>query len=143
MSSSARRAAVDTSLALAALDSNHAHHAEARAAVASRRCALSGHAAFETYSVLTRLPIPLRLGPEEARAALGRMFPLPCWLRGDASGELMDEFARLGIVGGAAFDGLVGAAARENKLLLLTRDRRAERTYRALGVAYEVVADLT
>lgn len=139
MSSSAKRSAVDSSLALAALDPNDVGHEVSRAAVVGKRCALSGHAAFETYSVLTRLPIPLRLGATEARHALKRLFPTPCWLPADAWEDLLDELASLTIVGGAVFDALVGAAARSNQMLLLTRDRRAERTYRALGVDYEFV----
>ena len=44
-----------------------------------------------------------------------------------------------GLAGGAVYDGLVGAAAREHGLLLVSCDRRAEPTYRALGVSYELL----
>ncbi|BBZ52193.1 hypothetical protein MHEI_39100 [Mycobacterium heidelbergense] len=44
--------------------------------------------------------------------------------------------------GGALYDGLVGAAAREHQLPLVTCDRRAESTYRALGVTYELLSPL-
>ena len=37
------------------------------------------------------------------------------------------------------YDALVRAAACNNDRVLLTRDRRAERTYRSLGVAYQFV----
>ncbi len=138
--SSRPKPAVDTSVAVAALDPNHEAHTEARRVVSAARCALSGHAAFETYSVLTRLPVPLRLGSVEARGALDTLFPLRCWLTSDGTQALAGEIGSLGIVGGAVFDALVGAAARENRFRLLTRDRRAERTYIALGVDYEFVA---
>lgn len=41
--------------------------------------------------------------------------------------------AEAGISGGAIFDALVAAAAREHGLVLATRDGRARSTYRALG----------
>jgi predicted nucleic acid-binding protein len=46
----------------------------------------------------------------------------------------MTEMAEAGISGGAIFDALVAAAAREHGLVLATRDSRARSTYRALGV---------
>jgi predicted nucleic acid-binding protein len=139
MTSTAGRVAVDSSVAVPALDSNHEFHDTAKAALVGRECALSGHATFEAYSVLTRLALPRRVGPAVARQSLRHNFPLQCWLSAEATDALSDELARLRIVGGAVYDALVGAAARENGLVLLTRDARAERTYRALGVAYEVI----
>jgi predicted nucleic acid-binding protein len=47
--------------------------------------------------------------------------------------------AALGLAGGAVYDGLVAATAREHRLPLITCDRRAESTYRALGVNYELL----
>lgn len=54
---------------------------------------------------------------------------------------LIDEFVAKGLAGGAVYDGLVGAAAREHRLPLITCDRRAEPTYRALGARYELLTD--
>jgi len=48
-------------VALAALDPTHEAHPACRRAVIDLRPALAGHAVFETYSVLTRLPVELRL----------------------------------------------------------------------------------
>jgi hypothetical protein len=45
----------------------------------------------------------------------------------------------LELTGGATYDALVAAAARAGGRRLLTRDRRAERTYRALEVDYHFV----
>jgi len=42
-------------------------------------------------------------------------------------------------MGGSVYDALVGQASAANGRTLLTRDRRAERTYRALGVRYRVI----
>jgi len=133
------RWAADTSVAVAGLDPNHEAHAACRRAIVELRPALAGHAAFETYAVLTRLPAPLRLSATQAADVLSRAFPDPCWLDGDALGALRSTLATLGVVGGSVYDGLVGQAARAHGRALLTRDRRAERTYRALQVTYRLV----
>jgi toxin FitB len=44
-----------------------------------------------------------------------------------------------GVVGGAVYDGLVGLAAREAGLPLLTCDARAVGTYRSLRVPFDLV----
>lgn len=66
---------VRTSVAVAALDPNHEAHPACRAALVELRPALAGHAAFEVYSVLTRLPVPLRLGPVQAAQVLEAASP--------------------------------------------------------------------
>lgn len=43
------------------------------------------------------------------------------------------------ITGGAVYDALVGFTAKLAGARLLSRDRRAERTYRAVGVDYELI----
>jgi len=140
MSSNAEAWACDTSVAVASLDPTHEAHVLCRRVLVQRRPALSGHAAFETYSVLTRLPVPLRLTAAQAAHVLSTAFPDPCWLDADAATELRARLADHGIVGGSVYDALVGCAALTNERVLLTRDRRAERTYRALGVDYVLVS---
>lgn len=139
MTSSADLWACDTSVAVAALDSTHEAHSACRRALLQHRPALAGHAAFETFSVLTRLPVPLRLSATQAAEVLATAFPVECWLDTPATGGLFRRLAGLGIVGGSVYDSLVGQAAQANRRRLLTRDRRAERTYRALGVHYQFV----
>jgi predicted nucleic acid-binding protein len=139
MSRARTRWACDTSFAVAALDASHEAHVPCRAALVRRRPALAGHAAFETYSVLTRLPIPLRLTPEQASAVLGTAFPNVCWLSPEDSTSLRAELAGLRIAGGSVYDALVGRASAASVRTLLTRDRRAERTYRSLEIPYEYV----
>lgn len=131
--------ACDTSVAVAALDPTHEAHPACRRALVQYRPALAGHAVFETYSVLTRLPLPLRLGATQAASVLAEAFPAECWLDAGATGGLFEQLARREIVGGSVYDALVGQAALSNRRILLTRDRRAERTYRALGVEYRIV----
>lgn len=53
---------------------------------------------------------------------------------------ILEEFTERGLAGGALYDGLVGVAARQHSLVLITCDRRAEPTYRTLGVQYQLIA---
>jgi len=134
------RWACDTSVAVAALDPTHESHPACRRALVDLRPALAGHAVFETYSVLTRLPVELRLTADQAASVLAAAFPQDCWLDADATRDLRERLADLGIIGGSVYDALVGQASAANGRTLLTRDRRAERTYRSLGVKYRVIA---
>ena len=88
MSDTAERWACDTSVAVAALDPNHEAHAPCRTAVLARRPVLVGRAAFEAYSVLTRLPVPLRLSAGQTASVLVAAFPSACWLSESDSAAL-------------------------------------------------------
>jgi predicted nucleic acid-binding protein len=107
---------VDTSVAVALVVSDHEHHRSTVRALRGRRLGLAGHAAFETFSVLTRLPPPLRRTPQAVHR-------LPV----------------MGVAGGAVYDALVGATASQHGMRLATRDRRAVDTYRALDVDLEIL----
>ena len=139
MPTNAERWAVDTSVAVASLDGSHAAHAVCRDVVRSRRPALAGHAAFETFSVLTRLPGQLSIDAPTSQSVIGAVFPSVCWLGHDDATRLLRRLGTVGIVGGAVYDALVGEAARTNDYRLLTRDLRARRTYDLLGVDYELI----
>ena len=134
-----QEALVDTSVAVAILLADHERHAETMAAVAGLRLGLAGHAWFETYSVLTRLPPGSRRSPQDVRALLEHDFPATRHLEAASSSGLGAELARLGVAGGAVYDALVGAAARAHGLPLLSRDRRAWPTYDALGVEVRIL----
>jgi predicted nucleic acid-binding protein len=131
--------AVDTSVAVAYLDGSHVAHGASVAAVSNRRPALAGHAAFETFGVLTRLPGVAQVHPSDAAAALAAAFVDPCWLTAKEHSSLLGRLGTLGLRGGACYDALVGEAARARGRVLLTRDRRATRTYDLLGVRYVLV----
>jgi len=140
MPTSAKSWCVDTSVAVAALDASHDAHEACRTAAQRRRPAIAGHAAFETYSVLTRLPGAGRVRPLVASAAIAAAFPSRCWLTGDQHDALIDRLAQLGIEGGMVYDALVGEAARKSGRRLLTRDARALRVYDLLDVSVELVS---
>lgn len=129
---------VDTSAAVALAVTDHMHHPKAVRAFRGRRLGLSGHAAFETYSVLTRLPPPTRRPPTVVAELLTVNFPENRFLSPTAAQELLEQIADGEIAGGSVYDALVGAAAREHGARLATFDRRALETYRVLGVDVEV-----
>ena len=132
------RIALDTSVAVPLLHSGHQHHQAAIDALGTRLGVLAGHAAFETFSVLTRLPGDERVTPEDARTLItqgtGGIVALA-----RSSEEALETLGRGGIAGGATYDGLVGLAALDHGLTLLTRDERALPTYAVLGVSVELV----
>lgn len=132
-------ALLDTSTAVALVVEDHQHHAATLEAVRCRRLGLAGHAWFETYSVLTRLPPGLRRSPADAARLLVHDFPASVFLGEAESVQLVGELARLGISGGAVYDGLVGAAARQHGRRLICGDARARPVYEALGVELETV----
>ncbi|HUZ81635.1 MAG TPA: type II toxin-antitoxin system VapC family toxin [Gaiellaceae bacterium] len=130
---------VDTSVAVALTVADHEHHERTFAALGNRRLGLAGHAAFETFSVLTRLPTPARRAPAVVARLLAGSFPHTRFLGAQAAASLLAELAISGIAGGAVYDALVGACASEHGLVLATRDQRALEIYRALDVRVELV----
>lgn len=98
---------LDTSAAVALVLEDHAAHAATVAAVRGCRLGLAGHAWFETYSVLTRLPGDLRRSPADAERLLAHNFPASAFLGDSATAVLGAEFARLGCRARAARAGVV------------------------------------
>ena len=135
----ARPALTDTSVAVALLVADHPGHAATLRAISQRRLGLAGHAAFETFSVLTRLPAPARRSPEVVGQLLAENFPETRFLTPDRAGALLEDLRRTGLSGGSVYDALVGATAAEHQLRLFTRDRRALETYRVLAVEVELI----
>ena len=131
---------IDTSVAVALAVAGHEHHQATRKAIGGRSCGLSGHAAFETFSVLTRLPPPHRAHPSIVHAFITERFAEPFLTLSQAGyQELLATVAAGQILGGSAYDALVAATAAEHGITLATRDRRAAETYRALDVDFELI----
>ena len=131
---------VDTSVAVALTVADHDQHDATFRALGSRRLGLAGHAAFETFSVLTRLPPPARRTPATVARLLAAGFPHSRFLGADSAAALLEDLESSGIAGGGVYDALVGAVAREHGVALATRDRRALDTYHALDVRVELIA---
>jgi predicted nucleic acid-binding protein len=90
--------------------------------------------------VLTRLPAPASRTPATVARLLAAEFPHSRLLGAEAAAALLAELHTAGIAGGAVYDALVGASAREHGIALATRDRRAHETHRALDVRLEIVS---
>ncbi len=126
--------AIDTSVAVPALLSWHEAHDRAR--LAAKDAPIPSHALLETYSVLTRLPQPLSAG--DAARLLGLTFTPDRILSPPRriQRSVVATCAEAGLTGGAVYDAFIGLTAQHHGLTLLTRDRRATRTYLALGVEF-------
>src|SRR5579859_899322 len=105
---------IDTSVAVALATAGHEYHHSTVKAIAGRSCGLSGHAAFETFSVLTRLPPPNRRTPHAVARLLSHNFPDSRFLSAQGAEQLHPRLAPLGIAGGAVYDALVAATAAEH-----------------------------
>lgn len=132
--------ALDTSTAVALVMRTHPAHSRVRAAVGARTAVLTSHSLAETYSVLTRLVGDARVAPADAARLINHEFGEPALLSEMRASSLADDLSARGIAGGAVYDALVGLAAEENDLALLTTDRRALGTYAAVGVTVELVS---
>jgi predicted nucleic acid-binding protein len=130
------KALVDTSVAIPLVVADHEHHRAVVEAVGNKALGLAGHAAFETFSILTRLPPPARKSPTVVGRLIAQNFPMTQFLSDHAAAELLDRLGTVGVAGGAVYDALVGAAAAEHGLTLVTRDRRAAETYRRIDVRF-------
>jgi predicted nucleic acid-binding protein len=115
--------AVDTSVAVPLLVRSHQHHADVVQWWDGQELALSGYALAETYSVLTRLPGDARLAADDAARLLDARFAVPLVLSAGRAREVHAPLSRIGIAGGAVYDGLVALAAKEHGAALATLTR--------------------
>jgi predicted nucleic acid-binding protein len=131
--------AADASAAIAAFAPWHEQHAAVQKALGSRP-AIVAHAAFEAYSVLTRLPEPQRAPADIVGEHLERRFG-ERWLAlpAGASRAALQRLARLGLHGGATYDALIAITAGASDATLVTLDRRALPTYQRVGVRVDLV----
>ena len=132
--SSKDAATPDSSVVIAAFASWNQHHEAAIEALGDARD-LVAHAELESYSVLTRLPEPLRAEPALVAEYLlgdypGKRLSLP----ESARRGLIGRLAASDIAGGAVYDAIVAATAAHHGYRLLSCDRRAALTYERLGV---------
>jgi predicted nucleic acid-binding protein len=126
--------AIDTSVAVPLMLATHPRHAAIAAWAEGKRLFLCGHAAAETFSVMTRLPGDLSISAADAVAVIDSAVEGVLPLSEASQRTVHRDLAAQGVVGGAAYDGLVALAARESGLPLATADSRARGTYAALEV---------
>lgn len=132
--------AADASAAVAAFAPWHAHQTAVQR-VLGRSSAIVVHAAYETYSVLTRLPdsekAPSGLVLEQLADTFGDRW---LGLTAEAQRIALERLEALGISGGRTYDGLIGITAAAHGATLVTLDRRALPTYALVGADVELVA---
>lgn len=133
-----RAATCDTSALVPALVPWHAAHDTAREALRGV-AVVPVHVLLECYSVLTRLPPPHRIAAQDAAAVLQGLKLAPIGLPPARHRDVLALLGRESIRGGAVYDALVAATAQHHKLQLLTRDRRAQPAYDAVGVSYVLI----
>ena len=113
----------DTSVLVAAAHEDHEHHGRALPIVSAVKAktlqgCLASHSLAETYSVLTRLPAPLRVSPETAHRILAENY-LPHFkaiaLRTEDYGRVIADLSRRGISGGAVYDALIIRCAERSE----------------------------
>ncbi|MGO8685711.1 MAG: PIN domain-containing protein [Candidatus Dormibacteria bacterium] len=129
---------VDTSVLVAALQRWHAAHRQAAAVLRGGEVRIGAHVLAETFATLTGGRLQPRAQPRDAFEALMR-FGEVLTLSAGAQLAALRRCAEGGCVGGAVYDALVAATAREAGAHLVSRDRRAARTYDLVGVDYELI----
>lgn len=126
---------MDSSVVIAGFASWHEYHDAALSALEASPLLIS-HCVLESYAVLTRLPSPHRASPGIIAEYLRAQFPGEPIVLQTTTIVLVEELYRLGISGGAVYDGLIAITARSHDATLLTLDRRAETTYMRCGVRF-------
>jgi predicted nucleic acid-binding protein len=134
--------APDSSVLIPALASFHTAHEPSLAALSLEKPRLIAHVAFETVSVLTRMPDGQRVDSATAMAALERTFPEP-WLALDATRQrsCLKRACAAGIRGGALYDALIAATALRHGVTLISADRRAGSSYEGMGASVSFLGD--
>jgi predicted nucleic acid-binding protein len=132
--------AADTSVVLPALLSDHEAHQAAADALSTCTTTIA-HVALEAYSVLTRLPPPHRAEATTVAAVLQARLPQALvTLSARTYSSAPSRMAAADISGGSAYDGLIALTALTHDIELVSRDTRAARAYRALGVRFRLLA---
>ncbi len=110
----------DSSVLVPALLPDHEHHARSFAAFAAaspKHAACAAHSLAEVYATLTRYPGKQRLSAESADLLVQeiehRLTLIS--LDGDEYRAALRRIARMGIVGGAVYDGLIAACALKSR----------------------------
>jgi predicted nucleic acid-binding protein len=129
----------DTSVVIAGFADWHPNFERAHAAL-DGDLPIAAHVALEGYSTLTRLPDPFRVSAGIASEYMEAGFaPKRLTLPDEEHDRIVGRLAERGVSGGAVYDALVALTAAHHKRILLTLDRRAESTYKRLGVGYEML----
>lgn len=100
---------------------------------------LPAHTIAESVAVLSRMPRGLAIPLHTATALVRKLCPTARQLRADRYFLTLSAIGAAGLGGGAVYDAIIGATAREHDATLLTLDHRAQRTYLAVGARFELL----
>jgi predicted nucleic acid-binding protein len=113
----------DTSVLVAALLTNHSKHSQAFPSLEAvqrreNQGYISAHSLAELYSVLTRLPEPLRVSPDEAQALIVDLsgYLAVVSLQSEDYKAAISQMVALKLPGGGIFDALIAQAALKAKV---------------------------
>ncbi|HEV2952632.1 MAG TPA: PIN domain-containing protein [Candidatus Dormibacteraeota bacterium] len=130
----------DTSVVVPSLLTWHASHRQTAEALKEVH-RLPSHVMAEAFSVMTRLPVPHALSPQQARQLLASAFPdEPLGLSPTGYLEIIRKMSEAALGGGRIYDAIVGATAASAGATLLTADRRALPVYALVGANARLVA---
>jgi predicted nucleic acid-binding protein len=118
---SSRRFLIDTSCIIAAVCPWHESHESTAATITARldageQLVIAAHSLAEGYSVLTRLPAPYRLSPEDAATLVGANFADGATVIALTAADYKRLVARAperGVSGGRTYDAIVVECARK------------------------------
>lgn len=131
--------AVDSSVVIAAFSPQSTGYVASQKAL-RRKPRLPAHSVLEAYSTLTKMPPPFRASPHSVLEYLRALLSEPVLTLAAADlPRLVEQAVEGGVIGGAIYDALIAATAKRAGATLLTRDRRALRTYQAVGAEAELV----
>ncbi|MBO0684607.1 MAG: PIN domain-containing protein [Candidatus Dormibacteraeota bacterium] len=129
---------VDSSVLVPALRQSHPAHEAARATLRQPGLRLLAHVSAETFAQLTRARPRVR--PAVVVEALRALDERPITLSGEHYLAALRRCAEAALVGGAVYDALIAAAARESGLRLFSMDQRATGAYAAMGADHQLVS---
>jgi predicted nucleic acid-binding protein len=137
--------APDTSVLVAGFVSSHRFHDDVMPALGQvrRRGNLIAHTIAEAYSVLSAPGGVYRAEPAAVVVYLDQFIadePIP--VRPSSYREALDLLSGANRAGGAVYDALIGLAARDAEVTLLSLDARAQPVYELCGARVRILADL-
>jgi len=138
--------APDTSVLVAGFVSSHRFHRDVLRHLGEVQTHgnLIAHTIAETYSVLSAPGGIYRAEPQAVIAYLGQFIAdEPIGMRPSSYLEALDLLAGANRAGGAVYDALIGLAARDADVTLLSLDIRAQPIYEQCGAEIQIPADLT
>lgn len=115
------KVALDTSYLIAFLSEWHKFHQDTYATHEELRrrreqLIVAGHAFFECFSAVTRMPPPNRVLPEQAHQALWENFSKDVEIAGTTPAlvwSVLEELSRRGLGGGLTYDAAIARTVRE------------------------------